>query len=97
MIEVHVRYSFESNEKRDAFYKAAKEAGVVKASKEETGNISYNYYLPIEEDCVIFLLEQWKDAKALKEHGESEHYAKLGEIKADYVLKTDIVKYEDVK
>ena len=97
MIEVHVRYSFENNEKRDAFYKAAKDAGVDKASKEEIGNISYNYYLPIEEDCVIFLLEQWKDADALKEHGESKHYARLGEIKADYVLNTDIVKYEDIK
>lgn len=97
MVEVHVNYYFDDNEKRDAFYKEAKEAGVVKASKEEEGNISYNYYLPIEEDKVIFLLEQWKDAQSVKDHGASAHYAMLSDIKAKYVLKTEITKYEDVK
>lgn len=97
MIEIHVKYYFENNEKRDAFYKEAKEAGVIDASRAEAGNIRYDYYYPIEEEKTIFLLEQWKNASSTEVHNAAEHFAHLQKIKEKFVEKTEIIKYMDVK
>ena len=97
MIEFHVNYYFESNEKRDAFYSFIKENAIDASSRAEKGNIRYDYYLPIEKDCNIYLVEQWKDQKAVAEHAAAEHYALLQKAKPDFVKNTEIVKFEDVK
>lgn len=97
MIELHVNYYFSDNTKRDAFYKQIQEEGLADASRAEAGNIRYDYYYPIGKDNVIFLLEQWKDADAVAFHNAAPHFARVGEVKAKYVEKTDIVKYLDVK
>ena len=93
MIEVQVYYQFENNEKRDAFYKKALDEGIIAASRAEPGNLKYDYFLPVGEDCVIFLLEQWKDAQALSAHGAAEHYQRLQGFKSELVASTQIAKY----
>ena len=97
MIEVQVSYYFENKENRDRFYKEAGDAGIIAASRAEAGNLRYDYYYPIGTDAEIFLLEQWKDAEALKLHGEAEHYAALQKIKANYVTNVKLIKYTDVR
>ncbi len=96
MIEVHVNYYFRNNEERDLFYKEAFEDGIVTASKEEPGNICYDYYIPIATDAKIFLLEQWKDQTALDIHCAADHFARLGAIKAKYVINFERVQYDGV-
>lgn len=97
MIEIQVVYHFENNEKRDAFYKRACEEGIIATSKAEEGNIKYDYFLPMDQDNTIFLLEQWRDLETLKAHAAAEHYARLQGFKSEMVASTDIIKYMDVK
>ena len=97
MIEIHVNYHFENNEKRDEFYKKLWDEGIISACRAEDGNLKYDYYIPVGKDNVIFLLEQWKDAQAVDVHGKMEHFLKLQGIKADLVSSTDIVKYNVVE
>lgn len=96
MIEVHVNYYFKNNEDRDSFYKELNEEGIAKASREEAGNIGYDYYIPMDADAKIFLLEQWKDQEALDIHGKMEHFARLQKIKAKYVINFERVQYDGV-
>ena len=42
----------------------------------------------------LLLTEVWQDAEAIEFHKNSEHFAKLGELKGEYVADTVIEKYE---
>ena len=96
MIEVHVNYYFKNNEDRDKFYKEAGDAGIISASRNEAGNIRYDYYIPMDADAKIYLLEQWRDQEALDFHCAAEHFAKLQGIKAKYVTDFERVQYDGV-
>jgi quinol monooxygenase YgiN len=46
----------------------------------------------ISEDELL-LTEVWQDAEAIEFHKNSEHFAKLGELKAEYVENTEFMKF----
>ena len=79
---------------RDAFLRAIRAEGIDAASLAEDGNLKYDYFIPADGGDDLFLLEKWRDAEALRDHRGQAHFARLGEIKAAYVLDTDIEKYE---
>ena len=64
--------------------------GIDAASRAEAGNIKYDYYTPVDGDDELLLVEKWRDADALKAHSAQPHFARLGEIKAEFVLDTVI-------
>ena len=41
----------------------------------------------------LILIEVWRDAAAIEFHKNSEHFAKLGELKEKYVESTEFDKY----
>ena len=94
MILVHVNYYFRNNEERDKFYKELNNEGIAQASRQEPGNIGYDYYIPMDADSKIFLLEQWKDQEALDIHAKMEHFARLQQIKAKYVINFERTQYD---
>ena len=80
--------------KRDAFLAAIKKEGIDVASRAEAGNIKYDYYLPAEGGDELLLLEKWKDAESITEHGRQAHFKRLGELKTEYVADTVIARLE---
>lgn len=93
MIVLNVTYRCRPG-KRDAFLENIKAEGIDTACRAEKGNIKYDYYLPDGESSDLLLIEKWEDADALAAHGRQAHYARLGELKADYVTETVIEKFE---
>ena len=79
---------------REEFLQTIKAEGIDAASRAEEGNIKYDYYIPAAGGDELFLLEKWRDADALEEHKREPHFARLGQLKPDYVLDTAIEKYE---
>ena len=61
-------------------------------SRAEDGCIRYEYSFGIADDELI-LTEVWQDAQAIDFHKNSEHFAKLGDLKAEYVENTEIMKF----
>ncbi len=68
--------------------------GIDAASRAEAGNIKYDYYTPVDNGDELLLVEKWRDADALKAHSAQPHFARLGEIKAEFVLDTVIERFE---
>lgn len=91
-IKVEVKYILKPNQ-RDNFYNAIINQGIDVAAKNEEGNIKYDFDIPEEKD-ILYLHEIWKDQEALTAHGQIEHYATLGKLKAEYVIDTIIEKEE---
>lgn len=93
MIVLNVTYKCR-NEMRDEFLEMIMTEGIDIACRAEAGNIKYDYYLPVNDCEELLLVEKWRDAEALAEHGRQPHYSRLGELKAEYVVETIIEKFE---
>lgn len=91
LLEVH--YSIKHG-KRDEFCQKILEAGIADASRNEKGNLKYDYYIPLDSDDEICLIELWENSQAQLEHKTLPHFQKLGELKELYVENTDITIYQ---
>lgn len=71
MIIVHA--VFQTNEaKEQGFLEEIK--SLIQASREESGNISYNLYKDTEKENTFTMVEVWKDMEAVAFHNASEHF-----------------------
>ena len=77
---------------REAYFDAIKDNHIDEMSRAEDGCIRYEYSFGIADDELI-LTEVWQDAQAIDFHKNSEHFAKLGDLKAEYVENTEIMKF----
>ena len=93
MIVLNVTYKCKP-EMREAFLERIMAEGIDVASREEKGNIKYDYYYPADDSDELLLVEKWQDGAALKAHGKTEHFARLGAFKPEYVDDTVVEKYE---
>ena len=80
---------------REQFYERVLAEGIAEASRNEAGSEKYDYYFSAENKNELLLLEIWKDEEAVKLHGQTEHFARLGELKKEYVLETQIIRFTD--
>ena len=93
MIVLNVTYKCKPD-MRDEFLEMIYTEGIDVASRTEEGNIKYDYYMPVDGSDDLLLVEKWRDAEALAAHGKQEHFARLGELKQEFVLDTIIEKFE---
>lgn len=93
MIVLNVTYRCKPD-LRDEFLEMIYTEGIDTASRSEEGNIRYDYYTPVDGSDDLLLLEKWRDAEALDAHGRQPHFARLGELKKEFVIDTIIEKFE---
>ena len=93
MIVLNVTYKCKPD-MRDEFLEMIITEGIDASSREETGNLKYDYYIPADGGDELLLVEKWSDADALAEHAEKPHFKRLGELKAQYVIDTVIERFE---
>ena len=93
MIVLNVTYKCRP-EMGEEFLEMIRTEGLDMASRGEPGNIKYDYYRPVDGGDELLLVEKWRDAEALAEHGKQPHFARLGELKKDYVIETILEKFE---
>jgi quinol monooxygenase YgiN len=93
MVVLNVHY-FTKPGKRAEFYEAVNKLEVPQKSRAEEGNIKYDYYMSIDNEDEILLVENWKDEAAFRFHTEQAHFKALGELKAEYVEETVLKRYE---
>ncbi len=91
-ILVNVRYTVKPG-KRNEFLEKAGEQGIIRGSKEEPGNVKYEYYIPVDLENDLFLMEMWVSGEAQAAHGKTGHYQKLQALKKEYVTAVAIEKY----
>lgn len=93
MIVLNVTYKCKP-ELRDEFLEMIMAEGIDIACRAEDGNIKYDYYIPTNGSDDLLLVEKWRDAEALAVHGRQPHFARIGELKGNYVDETIIEKFE---
>ena len=92
MIVLNVTYKCKPD-MREEFHEAIMTEGLDVASRSEEGNIKYDYYIPTEGNDDLLLVEKWRSAEDLDIHRTLPHFAKLGELKNEFVNETIIEKF----
>ena len=93
MIVMNVTYKCKP-EMREEFLERIMTEGIDIACRAEDGNIKYDYFISTDDSDELLLVEKWRDADALAAHGRQPHFARLREIKDEFVTETIIEKYE---
>lgn len=78
---------------RDTFLNKVNEYNIPNLSREVTGNMRYEYFLPHGNEDEIMLIEIWTNQAALDVHRETEHFRNLQGIKAEFVADVRYEKY----
>ena len=88
MLNLFVLYKAENGEMLRRFYEEVKAAGIIEKSREEAGNLRYDYFFSADKENEILLVEKWESPEAQQEHSKLSHFAELGKIKEKYNIQT---------
>lgn len=92
MIIVLVRYKCKSG-CREKYLEAINANNIGELSRQEEGCIQYEYSFGLNNDELL-LTEIWKDEAAIEDHKNAAHFIKLGDLKAEFVEDTEILRYK---
>ena len=68
-------------------------SGIVDEIRNKEGNLRYEYFIPLEDEETILLIDSWKDQESLDKHHESETMTKIMELRNKYDLHMNVEKY----
>ena len=93
MLIVMARYSITPNE-RDNFISAVNRLNFLEECRQEKGNISYDYYFPIDSENDVLAVELWEAREFWDVHKTTPHVAQFQDIKKTYVTGMQPASYE---
>jgi len=94
MLTWNVAYHCKSGQ-RDAFYKALCDLGIRANSLGEEGNLGYDFFFSAQDEDCLLLVETWTEPALQTRHCSTELFARLQELKGQYVAQVVIDKFHD--
>lgn len=92
MLTWNVTYHCKKGQRED-FYRALCALGIRGNSRAEEGNRRYDYYFAAEAPDDLLLVESWESPELQKAHCETEIFAKLQALKAEFCENVEIDKF----
>ena len=92
MIALNVLYRFRPGT-RAAFEEAVRAIDLLRCSRADEGNLSYEYFRPVEDENALLCVERWRDRQAFEAHLKTAHVILLQETKRTYVVETILHVY----
>ena len=68
-------------------------SGIVNEIRNKRGNIRYEYFLTLDDEETILLIDSWENQDALDEHHKSETMNKIIELRNKYDLHMKVERY----
>lgn len=94
MLTWNVTYHCKSG-MRNTFYQALADLGVAANSRQEAGNLKYDYFFSAEDPDALLLVESWTEPALQQAHCQTEVFAKLQALKAEFCETVTIDKFGD--
>ena len=92
MITINIYYTGKNNSAR-AFAEEMIESGIVDRIREEEGNIRYEYFLPIDNQETVLLIDSWTNQHAIDEHHKSSMMQEIIRLREKYELHMRVERY----
>lgn len=68
-------------------------SGIASAIRAESGNLKYNYFIPLNDSETILLIDSWTNQEALDAHHDSKMMQDLALLREKYNLHMRIERY----
>ena len=68
-------------------------SGVVDEIRAEKGNLKYEYFLPMNSDETVLLIDSWENQQALDIHHKSPMMQKIIDLREKYDLSMKVERY----
>lgn len=68
-------------------------SGVVDRIREEEGNLRYEYFLPLDNQETVLLIDSWVDQHSIDIHHASRMMEKITELREKYDLHMKVERY----
>lgn len=68
--------------------------GIREEVRREAGCLQYDYFLPLEGEDRLLLVEKWESREAQQLHLTQPHMAKVRALKEQYVDRTELELYD---
>ena len=68
-------------------------SGTVDAIRNETGNIGYAYFLPMDNEETVLLIDSWEDQESIDIHHQSPMMKTIMELRDEYDLHMKVERY----
>ena len=85
MITVNLYYTG-TNGSAKAFADEMESTGVADAIRNEPGNLRYQYFVPLDDQETVLLIDSWKDQAAIDAHHASPMMQKILKLREKYDL-----------
>ena len=92
MITINIYYTGKNNSAR-AFAKEMMQSGIVDRIRDEDGNIRYEYFLPIDNQETVLLIDSWTNQQAIDEHHKSSMMQDIIHLREKYDLHMRVERY----
>lgn len=66
---------------------------IVEEIRNKEGNLRYEYFIPLEDEETVLLIDSWKDQESLDKHHKSETMDKIAKLRDKYDLHMKVEKY----
>ncbi len=91
-ITVNIYYSGENGSARK-FAEEMISSGTVDLIRAEKGNIRYDYFLPIDDEETVLLIDSWDSQEAIDVHHQTPMMNKITELREKYNLHMKVERY----
>ena len=68
-------------------------SGIVDEIRSKKGNLRYEYFIPLNDDSTILLIDSWENQEALDEQHNLDTMKKIMELRNKYDLHMLVEKY----
>ena len=69
------------------------QSGIVDEIRSKKGNLRYEYFIPLNDENTILLIDSWENQEALDFHHNSETMSKIMALRNKYDLHMEVEKY----
>lgn len=91
-ITFNIYYKSE-NDNAKKFAEEMIKSGIVDEIRSKKGNLRYEYFIPLNDDSKVLLIDSWENQEALDNHHNSDTMKKIMELRNKYDLHMEVEKY----
>ena len=94
-ITVNILYQGEG-EKAHLFADEMVSSGLVDKIRQQSGNLRYEYFVPLDNQQAILLIDEWENQEAIDIHHKSPMMTKIAELREKYQLRLKVTRYQQI-
>lgn len=90
-------YYHSTNDNAIKFAKEMVSSGIVDRIRSQKGNLRYEYFIPLDNNQTVLLIDSWENQQALDIHHQSEMMNEIIKLRNKYDLHMRVERYiEDI-